>query len=437
MRWLVISPYLPHSQIGHGGGRCVFDLCRKLAQAHEVELLCFQRSQEDGLDQDLREAGVAVHGIAFASEQDRGMASVSLRMDRLRCLIEARRRGEPLMVTKYRRKLMFQAVRERILDFEPEVVQVEYGFLAGYARWVRNLFDTPSALWDKNLRIRDDSRPVVLLNTHELTTLARLRALTTAKGPARRRRLQHEVDIASRHERQFGQWADTVICVTEQDRVLLHALSGSRNLRTIPLGSDVALLPPAAGLDTRPPRILFVGSFDHPPNVDGALHLVERIMPRIWGRAPDLQLDIVGAGAPPELLSAAREAGDRVHLLGFVPQLDACFDRAALFVAPLLSGGGIKIKILEAMARRMPVVTTPIGAEGIDEDGRAMGIASSKEEFAELVLDLLENEDRREELARAARAHIQAHFGWEAIVDQLTGCARDAASTLTEGRTQC
>lgn len=410
MRWLVVSPYLPHPRIGHGGGVCVYQLCRTLAVEHEVALLCFRRAGEEGLERHLEEQGVGVHTVDFLSERDRGGARVALLADRMRCHWRAWRDGEPYMVTKYRRRAMFERLAELQTDFTPDVVQIEYGFMGPYARAIRETGGSPA--------------PHVLLNTHELVTLARLR--TVANSP-HSRAARGELTRWSRYESGLPGWADTVGCVTEQDRTLLHALGGAPNLRTLPLGVALDEIRAREDHESEPPRLLFVGSFGHPPNVESARTLLEEIMPRVWRSVPDVRVDVVGKAPPAVVRDAARRGGPRVNLHGFVEDLDPLFDASTLFVAPLWSGGGIKIKTLEAMARGAVVVTTPIGAEGIDDQGDSVAIAPDGGTFARAILELLDDPSRRNVLASRARKRIADHFSWAAIVGELARTVREGS----------
>lgn len=410
MRWLVVSPYLPHPKIGHGGGVCVYQLCRTLAVEHEVSLLCFRRHGEEGLEAHLEEQGVRVHTVGFRSERDRGGARLALVGDRLRCRWRAWRDGEPFMVTKYRRAAMFDRLEELCSDLAPDVVQVEYGFMAPYARAARAKNDVAASH--------------VLLNTHELVTLARLRSV--ASDPTSRAN-RSELARWSRYESRLHGWADTVGCVTEQDRTLLHALSGAANLRTLPLGVALDEIRAREDREADPPRLLFVGSFAHPPNVESARGLLEEIMPLVWETAPRVEVDVVGADPPVAVRQAAQRAGERVRLHGFVESLDPLFDAAVLFVAPLWSGGGIKIKILEAMGRGIAVVTTPIGAEGIDDDGDSVAIAFDGGTFARAILELVDDPSRRNVLSSRARKKVADRFSWAAIVGVLARTVREGS----------
>lgn len=410
MRWLVVSPYLPHSRIGHGGGTAVYQVCRALARVHETSLLCFRREAEDGLERELVEAGVSVHALPFRSDQARGAARIPLVLDRARRLAGARRQGRPLMVAKYDREAMHTALAARIEADRPDVVQVEYGFMAPYAAHARRL-----------------GGPHVLLNTHELGSLVRLRRAAKATDPTARRRHGEDVARWAAHEATFGDAADTVACVTDQDRTMLATITDPQRLVTVPLGTDVGALPVVdPGVAAVPARLLFVGSFAHPPNVDGVRTFLEQDFPRIHAARPDVVFDVVGADPPAALREVATRFGDAVCFHGFVDDLDALYRQAAVFVVPLVSGGGIKIKVLEAMGRGAAVVSTDIGLEGIDAEGLASRRVAPGDDFAAAVLSLLDDADARRALGRRARTWIEEGFGWDAIVERLTALVQSS-----------
>ena len=410
MRWLLVTPYLPHPAIGHGGGTAVWQVCRALNRVHELEVLAFERAGEAAHRSALASLGVGLHTLPFLSDRERGGARLRLVLDRAGCAVRAAWRGRPLMVEKYDRAAMHAALRARIAAFGPDVVQIEYSFLAPYARTARQT------------RGGGGPAPRVLLNTHELASLPRLRRAQAAGSAFERRRWQAEACRWQRFGTAYVQWADAVLCVTEQDRRRLAEATGSRRLHTVPLGVEVSSLPVCDPAPEPPPRLLFVGSFRHPPNLEAARRLIDEILPRVWRSHPQTRLDLVGAPVPPILAEAAAR-DSRIQAPGFVDDLGPWFDRAWLFVAPLFEGGGIKIKILEAMGRGAPVVTTAIGAEGIDESGQACILSPDVDGFAAAVTALLDQAASRQDLGRRARTWIEERYDWTRIVEELTRVA--------------
>jgi len=400
MRVLVVSPYLPHSQIGHGGGISTYHFLRTLATRHEVTLLCFARHGEAGLAAELEEAGVDVEALAFPSPEDPALLWPRLGLDRLRVWWRARHNRRPAYSEKYRRSEMRRRLRRHVLEGNFDVVQFEYEALGPYVEMAREwLRDRPR-------------RPQLLLNTHEAGSLPRTRKLERRPNARAERDLRRWNDMV----RAAIEAADRVQCVTEQDRRLLCELTTQRErLITLPFGVDAGSFP-ASRSHSSEPRLLFVGSFAHGPNIEAARQLSRNIHPALRERHPSLRTDIVGRNAPPELIESAPEG---VHFLGFIPDLDACFDAATLFVAPLWSGGGIKIKILEALARGAAVLTTPIGVEGIDAvaDEHVL-VAPDLKGFIETAATALAHPDSLLEMRKRARELARTRYDWPVIVDR-------------------
>ena len=144
--------------------------------------------------------------------------------------------------------------------------------------------------------------------------------------------------------------------------------------------------------------VLFTGTFTHLPNRDAARWLATEIMPAVRSRAPEAHLQIVGSSPPREILELA---GPGVEVIGDAASMDPYLEAAAVVLAPVRSGGGMRMKVLEAMARQKAVVTTPLGAEGFTgfEQTPPLEIAESGEAIAVATADLLGDRERRRVLA--------------------------------------
>jgi len=141
---------------------------------------------------------------------------------------------------------------------------------------------------------------------------------------------------------------------------------------------------------TRAPELLFVGGFIHPPNEDGICWFVREVWPDVRDAVPDATLTIVGSHASAEVLALERCAGVRV--VGYVPDTAPYLDRAAVSIAPLRYGSGMKGKVVEALACGVPVVTTSAGAQGLEvRAGVDLEVADQPQAFAHAVVALLQN----------------------------------------------
>jgi glycosyltransferase involved in cell wall biosynthesis len=143
--------------------------------------------------------------------------------------------------------------------------------------------------------------------------------------------------------------------------------------------------------------------------------LVEQLMPRVWQERPEIELILIGSDPPPFV----RDADSRIVATGFVPDLAAILGSVSLVVAPLASGGGMRVKVLEAMAHGKAVAATPLAVRGLPLDATAaVAVADGLEPFAQTVLRLLEDDERRSELGRRARSWAQAWMAPDAVADR-------------------
>lgn len=409
MRILFVSPYLPHRDIGHGGGTVVFHLLRCLARTHEVGLLCFQREGEQGKERELVEANVRVETVSFRSGQDRGPKRIVTILDRALKVVYSALSGRPYRCVRYFHPQMRRSLHALVREWEPDAVQVEFFAMAPYARLLMR--------WKEG---QGGAGPLVALNTHEVETLVRLRHLLATPSGLPRLWASVRLRRIRRYEAEACSWADRVLCVSEQDRQVLKGLSGSPHLATLPLGVPLAELPEANPDFVPPPRILFVGSFAHPPNRLAAAFLAEELVPALRRNHPSLICEIVGRNPPAALQDTVAASKGAVVLHGFVPELEPLFERAWLFAAPLFSGGGIKIKILEALGRGSPVLTTPIGLDGIDAPvGMAVGCASDPLGFIAECNRLLTTPQLLSSWGHAGREYIAQHHDWPQLALRL------------------
>jgi polysaccharide biosynthesis protein PslH len=197
----------------------------------------------------------------------------------------------------------------------------------------------------------------------------------------------------------------------------------------VPNGVDVGWFAPRAddGLALRR-GLLFAGTMDYGPNVDGAVFFCREVWPKIREADPDVTLTIAGARPAPEVLALGTLPG--VTVKGFVEDMRPCLWQAAVSVVPLRGGGGTRLKILEAMAAGAPVVSTSIGAEGLEvADGENIVLADRPDHFAEEVVALLRDAERGKKLCTAARQMVESCYDWAAIAPRL-----DAAYTSLSRR---
>jgi glycosyltransferase involved in cell wall biosynthesis len=174
--------------------------------------------------------------------------------------------------------------------------------------------------------------------------------------------------------------------------------------------------------------LVFTGAMDWLPNEDAVLFFVETILPRIQARVPNATLTVVGRNPSPKLLARLQGRRD-VRVTGRVDDIRPFLRRSSVYVIPLRVGGGTRIKAFEAMAMGKPVVSTPIGVEGLRvEDGRHVVLADDADAFAAAVLDLLQDPERRHRLGRDARDLVEREFSWDRAAAAFAEACRETAN---------
>jgi glycosyltransferase involved in cell wall biosynthesis len=238
----------------------------------------------------------------------------------------------------------------------------------------------------------------------------------------------HRLDarVALREERRVVALADIAVVFTERDRLLVaQQASAPTRVVTIPLGWTV----PETPLDpvgAAPPTVLFVGNFVHPPNVQAALSLVRDVFPAVRSAHAQARVELVGSAPPRELRDLA---GGPVFVTGAVDSVTPYLDRAAVVVAPIESGGGMRIKLLEALAAGKAVVASSRASEGLTAlPGRDLVIADGASETASALSALLADEDARRRLAVHARSWALRELSWSAVVDRYDELYAGASS---------
>jgi glycosyltransferase involved in cell wall biosynthesis len=276
------------------------------------------------------------------------------------------------------------------------------------------------------------ARGRMLLDSHNVET-ERVATMAAALWPRPRgvvARLQERP--VRRYEERTAATAGGVLAVSAPEAAWFERVAPGR-VSVVANGVDCATIQPRSGTGAAGP-VLFVGSLDYAPNVDGARVLLEQIAPRLTH--PGARIALVGALPPPELRARAAAAAVPVEVTGRVEQIAPWFRSSRLLAVPLRIGGGTRLKILEAMAHGLPVVTTSIGCAGLDvEHERDVLIADDPMQFARHVDRLLADDELAAGLARRARETVQRAYDWRSIGDALERAVTDLLARQGEPST--
>jgi glycosyltransferase involved in cell wall biosynthesis len=299
----------------------------------------------------------------------------------------------------------FAAALAQMLVHHYDVVHFELAPMAGYA------LTGPA---------RDDTRPIVCLDEHNIEYDIARRTAQGAASAVRRAYSALEWRKQRKDEQRAWRCLDGCTVTSARDRDMLLADEPSTRTAVVANGVDVDFFEPAARSSPREtPSLLFFGAIDYFPNTDAMLYFLRDVFPRLVLRYTGLRLCIVGR-RPPESIVAQRSAS--VDVTGVVDDVRPWLERADVVVVPLRIGGGTRLKILEAMAMGKAVVSTTLGAEGLDVvPERDLLLADDSATFVAQVGRLLDDPELRQRLGAAARRLVVSKYGWKTSVVALLG----------------
>lgn len=227
---------------------------------------------------------------------------------------------------------------------------------------------------------------------------------------------------------------DKVIAVSDNDARIFADEYGADNAVSIPTGVDVEFYEPGETADINPHRIVFCGSMDWLPNEDGIKYFFAEIAPQLSAIEDTWELVVVGRN-PSDAMKAEAARFGNVELTGWVDDVRPYLREAAVCIVPLRIGGGTRMKIYEAMAMGKAVVSTTVGAEGLDVvDGTNIRLVDDPTEFAAAIGELLRDHARRDAIGGAARALVVENFGWHKVAARFGEICRETAGSQTADR---
>ena len=262
----------------------------------------------------------------------------------------------------------------------------------------------------------DLSRAVLF--QHNVEAMIWKRHVDQAVSGARRLYFRRQARLMLEYERKVCRSVKSVIAVSEADAKTMRELYGVSRVSAVPTGVDVAYFTPPSEA-TPANDLVFVGSMDWMPNVDGIVWFAREVLPLIRRKLPACSLAVVGRTPAREVTELA-ERDSLIRITGTVADVRPWLWESKAAIVPLRIGGGTRLKIYEAMAARTPVVSTTIGAEGLDiAPGENILIADQPEAFAEACVRLISGRDERRRLAEAAWQHVESKHSWEAAAGEF------------------
>jgi glycosyltransferase involved in cell wall biosynthesis len=386
MRILFLTETVPFP-LDTGGRVKTYHTLRILSREHEVHCHAFIREeQQRAYEHDLRPC---VHSVTLHMKSRSFFSEAG-------ALAMAYVTGTPFLVRRHFDRRVFEQLCALIRRHAFDVVYCDHLSMLEYGRRLH----LPIICDAHNVEFEIIRRHAETLGVSPMRVLAEI-----------------EWRMLRRYERTQYPGCRLIYSVSEVDAQSIRRLTGGGvAVAVVPISVDVegvAELIPTGGRE-----LLFIGGLHWPPNADAVAYFIEEILPLIRDRAPDVHLTVVGR--TDENVHNRLQAGPGVTFAGHVPDIEPFFRDSRAMVVPLRAGSGMRVKILDALARGMPTVTTSVGCEGIDAvSGVHLLIADTPAAFAEQVVRLLTDDDLARSLSRRSRALAQDKYD-EAVVGRQT-----------------
>lgn len=302
----------------------------------------------------------------------------------------------PYIVTSHYSRVYEDILYINLAEFDPDLIICEW---------------TPYTIFAKSISVKK------MVATHNIEADIWKRYYENENSRLRRWYIREQWRKVEQFEREALGWVDGAIAVSDLDRIHLLQNKSDLPIMVVSNGVDLEYFRPIPQPEQRQ-HVVFTGSMDWRPNQDAARFFVNQILPLLHRSRPDIECTFVGRNPPADIQALAAIPG--VHITGTVDDVRPYVGRAAVYVVPLRIGGGTRLKILEALAMGRAVVSTTVGAEGLDAvSDRHIVLADDPQAFAKSILQLLDDPERCLDLATEGRRLVERCYGWNALADRF------------------
>ena len=396
MNILFLTPYVPYP-LNNGGLIRVHHLLLNLGKKHKVTAICMEPdndAQAQGIDV-FKEHGIEIKTVPVANSQKQGLK----RIFQLLSLVSSK----PYQHKQYYSKAMQAEISKHLQPGNYDLLMVEFSQM-GYYKLNSNI---PSFVDQHNVEYE------IMLRTYE-----------TEKSPLRKLLAFSEWKKYYKQEIENCEKFTACLTTSKRDAEIMQQRSPGMECHVIPNGVDSEFFHPDFDSSNQPEidpnMVLFTGTISYYPNTEGILWFYKNIWPLIIAKNPEATFCIAGKSPPPEVQAIA-DSDSAVTATGMVDDMRDYYQKAAVVVVPLRVGGGTRLKILEGMSMSKAIVSTSVGAEGIEHtDGSDILLKDTPEDFSDAVVAVMNDASLRQKLEQGGRNLVEAKYDWRAVTDKLS-----------------
>lgn len=381
MRILFVTPYNPANPT-FGAALRIYHVLNQLCKFHDVTVVGFSIP---GGEEELVRQIPALKGKVHFHYHNRSI--LKEKWNQFVALFTPYSRGRWVMSKSPLQKKIDQILKTQEFDF----IQCEFPDMAYH---------------------KFNSNALKVLDAHNVEYDNTRRMAKIKNKPLRRLYYQIEWKKMMRDELAMAHQQDAILTTSVRDKLLFDEQTPNIPKFVIPNGVDLSYFKPR---DVEPEKhtLVFVGMMTYVPNYDGVQYFLDEIFPRILSVLPDAKIYIVGKNPP---VAISKRANKNIIITGFVDDVRPIIQKASVYVVPLRMGGGTRLKIVEALSMKKPIVTTSIGCEGIDVIHRkSVLIADEPQQFADSVIELCRDRELANQLTKNGYELVYRNYGWESV----------------------
>ena len=387
MNILFITPYLPSENSGHAGAQLIYRNVVALSKFNKIKIASFLDIDENKSISKLTSIGVGVFTVKYPRNQKSILGRIASIFRNLKPMISYLKGKEPFFIAKYDKEEMADLIAKLLSSNSFDLVQVEYNVMHHYAHLFKNI---------KSLII-----------FHDVSTKMHESGMLLGKQSNKR-----SFQLAKKVESNIANKFDRVVTLTQEDKNYLLKLGCNKDIYVIP--PQIKQLE-KLNSNKVSNSICFIGAFNREPNLNAVEIIIDSIFPYLDTK---IIFNIVGKGMPIRLVSRLN-SHDRLNYLGFIDDIDSFLASQMLMVAPISIGSGLKMKIPHSLNCATPVITTSIGAEGLEVNKEDGMIKSEINNFAKEINALMKDQQKLVKMGEQGRDKVNSLFSEVVITEKF------------------